>query len=64
MYSHCHVTFHCVSTPQFIYSTVDRYLGNFQFLVIMNNAALTIHVFQDMQICLLSGIFSTWEGSH
>lgn len=35
---------HCMNRPQFVHSLVDRYLGYFQFLTVVNKAAMNILV--------------------
>jgi hypothetical protein len=37
------LTYYFMNLPYFIHSSVEEYLG-FYFLVILNNAAITIHV--------------------
>lgn len=38
------ISIHCIDVPHCIHSPIERYLGCLQFLVVINKAAINIHV--------------------
>ena len=48
---YCQITCYCMDIPYLIYSSVDGRLSCFQFLAIMSNATMNIHVQVFVQTC-------------